>query len=123
MYVTCCKHLFERAEDRCRTCGNPFCADCLVYAFGARRPPFCLGCAIAAAGIRSTARVGKASRRELRAAAKERRAKRKSEAQPVPEVAEALATALAEQPVPPTIEETAVDPAADLDWVPTPIAS
>ena len=51
----CAKHPFEASENTCRSCGNSFCADCLVYSFGPKKPPFCIACALAAAGVRSTA--------------------------------------------------------------------
>lgn len=112
---TCNKHPFERAEDCCRACGSAFCGECLVYAFGPRRPPYCIGCAIAAAGVRSTAANAKASRKELRAAAKERRLRRKDRHD---QVTEALASAMAEEPAPPTREEAALSPDVDLTWAP-----
>jgi hypothetical protein len=118
MLDTCCKHLFERAEDSCRACGHGFCGDCLVYAMGPKRPPYCIGCAIAAAGVRSTAGNRPASRRELRAAAKERKSRRRKGGGESRQVAEALASAIAEEPAPPTLEETAVAPDAHVSWAP-----
>ncbi len=74
MQGRCDKHLFEAAEDRCGKCGYEFCGECLVYAFGAKKPPFCISCAVAAAGLRSTAGNRPiADQRELRALKKERR--------------------------------------------------
>lgn len=75
---SCEKHPFERRERNCRTCGGEFCADCLVYAYGPKKPPYCVSCALAAAGVRSSAaRPVVRSRRELRREAKEaRRAER-----------------------------------------------
>src|SRR5437868_12721528 len=57
MQGRCDKHLFEAAEDMCGKCGYEFCGECLVYAFGAKKPPFCIPCAVAAAGIRSNAGI------------------------------------------------------------------
>lgn len=111
---TCSKHPFEGAEDACRRCGAWFCGECLVYAFGPRRPPYCIGCAIAAAGVRSTAANPSASRKELRAAAKERRKQRKASRSV--QVSEALASAIAEEPAPPSRDEVAVAPEVDLTW-------
>jgi hypothetical protein len=51
----CDKHLFEDATGMCRTCGRPYCDDCLVYAQGSNRAPLCVPCALTAAGVRSTA--------------------------------------------------------------------
>ena len=74
MQGRCDKHLFEGAEDRCGKCGYEFCGECLVYAFGAKKPPFCIPCAVAAAGIRSNAGIRPmADARELKALRKERR--------------------------------------------------
>jgi hypothetical protein len=74
MQGRCDKHLFEAAEDRCGTCGYEFCGECLVYSFGAKKPPFCIPCAVAAAGIRSNAGIRPlATARELKAVRKERR--------------------------------------------------
>jgi hypothetical protein len=55
MQQQCAKHVFEAAENVCRTCGDGFCDECLVYAFGPRKPPLCIPCAVAAAGIRASA--------------------------------------------------------------------
>jgi len=64
---TCTRHQFDRAVDRCRTCHNPYCSECLLYAFGESQPPFCMTCAIAAAGVRTRGtRTPKVSWRELR---------------------------------------------------------
>ena len=51
----CAKHQFEAAEDTCRSCGNEFCGECLVYAFGPKKPPYCIACALTAAGVRTNA--------------------------------------------------------------------
>ncbi len=45
MEERCARHQFEAAEDVCRSCGHDFCGECLVYAFGANKPPYCLSCA------------------------------------------------------------------------------
>ena len=84
MQGQCDKHLFEAAEDRCGKCGYEFCGECLVYSFGAKKPPFCIACAVAAAGIRSNAGLRPiADARELKALRKERRSQaRKARRQP-----------------------------------------
>lgn len=70
----CTRHSFEEAVDFCRTCGDPFCNECLVYSFGRDQQPFCVNCALAAAGVRSNAgRTPTISKREMRHRAKERR--------------------------------------------------
>jgi hypothetical protein len=55
MQSRCAKHLFEGAEDFCGKCGLEFCGECLVYAFGPKKPPLCIPCAVQAAGIRASA--------------------------------------------------------------------
>jgi hypothetical protein len=66
------RHQFEPAVDHCRTCDEAFCVECLVYSFGADKPPFCVHCALSAAGVRvKGARKPKVSRRELRRREKE----------------------------------------------------
>ena len=52
----CQVHPYEAAEGLCRSCGGPFCADCLVYPFGPVKPPYCVPCAVTAAGVRKSAR-------------------------------------------------------------------
>ena len=70
----CARHSFEVAENSCRNCGYDFCNECLVYAFGAGKPPYCVSCALAAAGVRSNAANRPAySKRELRRRQKEQR--------------------------------------------------
>ena len=63
----CARHQFEAAVDRCRTCDESFCAECLVYSFGENKPPFCTHCALAASGVRVRgSRPQKVTRKELR---------------------------------------------------------
>jgi len=67
----CQVHPYEVAEGLCRTCGGPFCADCLVYPFGPVKPPYCVPCAVTAAGVRANARnptvvVPKETKRRLK---------------------------------------------------------
>ena len=74
MEKRCEKHIFEESEDRCGKCGHEYCAECLVYSFGPKKPPFCIPCAVAAAGIRSSA--GNAplmGRREMKVMNRERK--------------------------------------------------
>lgn len=68
----CVRHQFEPAVDRCRTCDQAFCVECLVYSFGPDKPPFCVHCALSASGVRvKGTRKPKVSRRELRKREKE----------------------------------------------------
>ncbi|MCU1499341.1 MAG: hypothetical protein JWM47_3294 [Acidimicrobiales bacterium] len=52
----CLRHYEEAIAGVCRACQQPFCARCLVYSFGPKKPPFCLGCALYASGIRNGTR-------------------------------------------------------------------
>jgi len=51
----CDSHPFEAAAATCRSCSLGFCDDCLVYSYGANKPPYCIPCALAASGVRKTA--------------------------------------------------------------------
>lgn len=74
----CEKHVFEATEGLCRSCGGEFCGDCLVYAYGAKKPPFCVSCALSAAGVRSSAaRPQVRSKRDVRREMKELRRREK----------------------------------------------
>jgi hypothetical protein len=77
----CFVHHFELSEARCRNCGSEFCNECLVYAFGAAKPPYCVACALAAAGVRAAAaRPATMSKREIRILEKERKRANKAKA-------------------------------------------
>ncbi len=52
----CMRHYEETIAGVCRSCGQPFCSRCLVYAFGPKKPPYCVGCALYASGVRSGTR-------------------------------------------------------------------
>ncbi len=52
MTDTCYKHSFEIATGVCRQCRNSYCAECLVYPRGEKKPPYCVTCALNAAGVR-----------------------------------------------------------------------
>ena len=81
----CEKHPFEPAEADCDSCGWSFCTECLVYAFGPRKPPLCLSCALAKAGVRSNAgRRPARSKREMRKQQKENRKRLKEQAKHEP---------------------------------------
>jgi hypothetical protein len=73
MQGRCDKHLFEAAEDQCGRCGYEFCGECLVYAFGLKKPPLCIPCAVVAAGIRSNAAPPVLDARQRKQLRKERR--------------------------------------------------
>jgi hypothetical protein len=46
----------EPSTGECRNCHGAYCARCLVYSFGPKKPPFCVGCALRASGVRSGAK-------------------------------------------------------------------
>ncbi len=63
--ASCDTHPFDPAVGTCRTCGRDYCASCLVYAFGDKKPPFCVPCALEAAGVRKSNRKERKARRGL----------------------------------------------------------
>ncbi len=52
----CLRHMEEPGTGECRHCHGTFCARCLVYSFGPKKPPYCVGCALVASGVRSGSR-------------------------------------------------------------------
>lgn len=83
----CFRHGFELAESTCRNCGLAFCSECLVFSFGARKPPYCISCALAAAGVRSNAAIQTTvNKRELKRQEKERKKAAKAKKSPTPQV-------------------------------------
>lgn len=52
----CLRHLEEPSTGECRSCHGTFCARCLVFSFGPKKPPFCVGCALVASGVRNGSR-------------------------------------------------------------------
>ena len=98
----CCnKHPHERGVAACRRCGDTWCGNCLVYAFGPKKPPFCMGCAMVAGGVRTAGARPALSRRELKAREKAQRARAKAEAK----AAKASGAGLSEDPQP-VLKET-----------------
>lgn len=70
----CENHNFEMADDICGQCGRDYCAECVVYPYGPKKPPLCKSCAIARAGIRKHAAAPPAlSKRELRRRRRDRK--------------------------------------------------
>jgi hypothetical protein len=57
---SCEAHPFEHAAGTCRSCGQEYCTDCLVYAFGPAKAPYCVPCALEAAGVRKSTRRARA---------------------------------------------------------------
>ncbi|MCB1030119.1 MAG: hypothetical protein KDA95_02195 [Acidimicrobiales bacterium] len=50
----CMRHLEEPDVAACQHCGRPFCAQCLVFPRGPKKPPYCIGCALNASGVRNS---------------------------------------------------------------------
>jgi hypothetical protein len=75
---SCGKHPHEMGVALCRRCGDAWCRDCLVYAFGPKRPPFCMGCAMVAGGVRTASARPALSKRELKARMKAARREAKA---------------------------------------------
>lgn len=61
--ASCDAHPFEVATAVCRSCRYDYCAECLVYTFGPKKPPYCIPCALKVAGVRTTATRAPARRR------------------------------------------------------------
>lgn len=53
----CIRHFEEPPAGSCRSCHQPFCTRCLVWAFGPKKPPYCVACALSASGVRPSHRV------------------------------------------------------------------
>jgi len=83
----CYVHGFELADNHCRNCGMQFCTECLVYAFGANKPPYCISCALGASGVRANAaRQPTMSKRDIRRMARDRKKAEKSRQAAAPKV-------------------------------------
>lgn len=63
---SCLKHPHELGVALCQRCGMAWCSECLVYAFGPKKPPYCMECAMFAGGVRSTATRPAISKRDLK---------------------------------------------------------
>jgi hypothetical protein len=133
----CAKHPFEIAENVCASCHRAYCAECLVYSFGAKKPPFCIPCAVSAAGIRTTAAVRPLVRTTVVAAAEpkpkrslfRRPARATVPAAPVPAPAPVTAAVasfdpgLLEAPSPRPVEESRPVWNGEFDWEPAPLTA
>jgi len=119
----CYVHGFELAENHCRNCGMQFCSECLVYAFGASKPPYCISCALAASGVRSNAaRRPTMSKREIKKMEKERKkAEQQRVAGPTVEVAP-VPVAVAPAPAPTVSVEVDVEAENPFAWADDPNA-
>jgi hypothetical protein len=81
----------------CGRCGGSWCSACIVYPFGANKPPFCMSCAMVAGGVRTSSALPAMPRRMLKAQMKALRKEEKAAARaaeapevaPEPELAQA----------------------------------
>lgn len=103
---SCAKHPHERGAGLCRRCGDAWCNDCLIYAFGPTKPPYCMSCAMFAGGVRTAASRPALPKRQLKALQKAAKAEAKATAkadrrgaETEPESANAAAATEAADPV------------------------
>jgi len=101
---SCQKHPHEVGKAICRRCGGSWCDDCLVYAFGQKKPPFCMGCAMVAGGVRTAGARPAMPKRELKAVLKAAKKEAKAAAraakdEPKPEEEHVAAAAEVAPPV------------------------
>jgi hypothetical protein len=52
----CAKHPFEVGTATCGKCREHFCAECVIYPLGPRKP-MCVCCALVASGVRRPGRM------------------------------------------------------------------
>lgn len=55
MSLSCVRHPMTLGEHICGECGHQFCPECVVFPFGAARPPLCIACALELGGVRRRA--------------------------------------------------------------------
>lgn len=77
---SCGKHPHEVGAAICRRCGGAWCRDCLVYAFGPKKPPYCMSCAMVAGGVRTASTRPPMPKREMKARMKAAKAEAKAQA-------------------------------------------
>ncbi|MGK2947063.1 MAG: hypothetical protein ACSLFP_00685 [Acidimicrobiales bacterium] len=75
---SCEKHPHEVGAAICRRCGGAWCRDCLVYAFGPKKPPYCMSCAMVAGGVRTASTRPPMPKREMKARMKAAKAEAKA---------------------------------------------
>lgn len=81
---SCMKHPHERAGALCGRCGTPWCATCLVYAYGPTKPPLCMPCAMYAGGVRTAAVRPAMPKRQMKSLQKAAKAEAKARAKAGP---------------------------------------
>ena len=108
MLESCEKHPHEMGAALCRRCGHSWCSNCLVYAFGPKKPPFCMNCAMFAGGVRSNAARPAMTRRQVKAQARMAKAEAKAAAK--------AAKAAPEEPADGEVEVEVEAAFAETDW-------
>lgn len=88
MSFSCVKHPMTMGEYICRECGHQFCPECVVFPFGASKPPTCIACALELGGVRrqSTGRP-KLTRRSIKQRLRMQRELSQAAAAPAPDTA------------------------------------
>ena len=114
---SCGKHPHEVGSAICRRCGGAWCRDCLIYAFGPKKPPFCMSCAMVAGGVRTASTRPPMPRRQMKAQMKAAKAEAKAAAKAAKSGPPADAPVLDEpQPEVETVGVAAVDLSGGTDW-------
>lgn len=119
----CLRHYEEPITDYCRDCNHPYCARCLVYSFGPKKPPLCVGCALHAGGVRNGTRppVAQAEPRAVGSAPTDRRTQRAYRRAERDAVKAAVKATKRDARRPPASQDAAVGrPVAPVTQVPAP---
>ena len=103
MSFSCVKHPMTMGEYICGECGHQFCPECVVFPFGASKPPTCISCALELGGVRRqrTSRP-KLTRKAIRQRLAEQRALQEQAAAAAAEAAALEQQAAAQVPADPT---------------------
>lgn len=62
---SCTRHSMAWADHICGECGYQYCGECVVFPFGATKPPLCVACALERGGVRRQQRQ-KLSKKETK---------------------------------------------------------
>ncbi len=112
MLDSCSKHPHEMGVALCRRCGVAWCASCLVYSFGPKKPPYCMSCAMVAGGVKTSASMPPMPRRQVKAQMRAVKAQAKADAK-----ADANAVVQAAEPeVSAEVERELADAYSQTDW-------
>jgi hypothetical protein len=112
MLESCSKHPHEMGIALCRRCGGSWCASCLVYSFGPKKPPYCMSCAMVAGGVRTSSALPAMPKRQLKAQMRAIKAEAKAEAK---QRAQAAAPP-AEPEVSEEVERELAEAFSETDW-------